>query len=271
VDFLLADRAARITFRRDMGLFDIFKAKPKGKAGHSERPKPVDKVDKEIARFADSVHKRAANYDRQEALEALAKIGTPDAAAAMLKRFTFAIDPSITDQEEKEQAFRAIVGVGAGALPAIKEFCTKAESVTYPLKMMREILDDEQYVGEVIAMLGKWDTEYDRNVDPKIQLIEALEHIKDARVRPAVERFLEDVNEPARFQAVTTLLAQDAAESAGPLAVALAREEAVRTINRIAEGLVARGWPIPEPERAKLAPKLPRGFAVDDAGVVRRR
>jgi hypothetical protein len=161
--------------------------------------------------------------------------------------------------------------VGDGALPAIKEFAAKAESVTYPLKMMRELLDDERFVGEVIAMLEKWDTEYDRNVDPKIQLIEALEHIKDARVRPAVERFLEDVNEPARFQAVTTLLAQDAPESAGPLAVALAREEAVRTINRITEGLVARGWSVPEGERVKLAPKLPRGFIVADDGVVRRR
>lgn len=252
-----------------MGLFDIFKAKPKTtKAGQSERPKGVDK---EIARYAESVHKRAANYDRQEALEALAKIGTADAAAALLRRFTFVIDPSITDQEEKEQAFRAIVSVGVHALPAIKEFAVKAESVTYPLKMMRELLDDEQYVGEVIAMLEKWDTEYDRNVDPKIQLIEALEHVKDARVRAAVERFLEDVNEPARFQAVTTLLAQDAPESAGPLAKALAREEAARTINRIAEGLVSRGWPVPEPERASLPPKLPRGFTVGDDGVVRRR
>lgn len=251
-----------------MGLFDIFKNKPKGKAGGSERPKPLDK---DVARFADNVYKRAANYDRQEALEGLAKIGTAEAASALLKRFTFVIDPSITDQEEKEQAFRAVVSVGTDALPAIRDFAAKAESVTYPLKMMRELLDDEAFIGEVIAMLEKWDTEYDRNVDPKIQLIEALEHVKDPRVRPAVERFLEDVNEPARFQAVTTLLAQDAAESAGPLAKALAREEAVRTQNRIAEGLAARAWPIPEEERKSLAPKLPRGFTVGDDGVVRRR
>src|SRR5207244_9112500 len=102
-------------------------------------------------------------------------------------------------------------------------------------------------------------------------LNEALEHIEDARVRPAVERFLEDVNEPARFQAATTLLAQDAAESAGPLAKALAREEAARTINRIADGLATRGWPVPDAERKLLAPKLPRAFTVGDDGVVRRR
>lgn len=251
-----------------MGLFDLFKAKPRTKAGGSERPKAVDR---DVARYAENLHKRAANYDRQEAMDGLSKIGTADAAAALLKRFTFVIDPSITDQEEKEQAFRAIVGVGPDALPAIREFCIKAESVTYPLKMMRELLDDDAFVGEVISMLEKWDTEYDRNVDPKIQLIEALEHVQDARVRPAVERFLEDVNEPARFQAVTTLLAQDAAQSAGLLAKTLVREEAMRTVNRIAEGLATRQWPVPEAERKALAGRLPRNFVLGDDGVVRRR
>lgn len=246
-----------------MGLFDFFKPK----SGNTERPKPADK---NVARYADAISKKAQNYDRQEALDALCKVGNAEAATALLKRYTFVVDPSITDQEEKETAFRGIVSVGKDALPAIREFCVKAESITWPLRMMREMLSDEDYVGEVLKMLGKWDTEYDRNPDPKIQLISALESVKDPRINEGVTRFLEDVHEPTRFHAVTTLLSQDDASAAGPLARALVREEANRTINRIAEGLQQRGWPVPEADRAGLDDKLTRGFRLDADGRVVR-
>lgn len=249
-----------------MGLFDFFKGKPAGKAGGSDRPK----ADKNVSRYAEAISKKAQNFDRQEAIDNLAKLGTPEAAAALLKRYTFSNDPSITDQEEKETAFRGIVAAGEGALPAIREFCVKAESLTWPLRMMRELLDEEAYVGEVIKLLEKWDTEYDRNPDPKLQLINALEEVKDARVRGAVERFLEDVHEPTRFHAVTTLLAQGDPEAAGPLARALVREEAMRTKNRIADGLAARGWVVPEADRKGLDDALPGAFRLGEDGKVTR-
>ncbi len=248
-----------------MGLFDFFKGKQK--AGAGERPKSGDR---NVARYADAISKKAQNYDRQEALEQLAKIGSADAAAALLKRYAFVVDPSITDQEEKETAFRGVVSVGTDALPAIREFCKKAESLTWPLRMMREILDDEAYVAEITGLLESFDTEYARNPDPKVQLISSLESVKDPRIAEAVTRFLEDVYEPARFHAVTTLLAQDDPAAAGPMARALAREEANRTINRIAEGLAAKGWSIPEEDRGAVSSKLPRGYSLDPDGRVVR-
>ncbi len=248
-----------------MGLFDFFKGK--GKAGPSERPPKG--ADRNTARYAEAISKKAQNYDRQEAIDALAKLGTADAAAALLKRFMFVVDPSITDQEEKETAFRAIVSAGKDALPAIREFCQRAESLTWPLRMMRELLDEQGYVAEILTLLEKWDTEYARNPDPKVQLLSALEDVKDARVRPAVERFLEDVHEPTRFTAVTTILAQGDPEAAGALARALVREEAVRTQNRIAEGLAMHRWEIPDEARAGVDDKLSRGFRLDGGRVLR--
>jgi hypothetical protein len=249
-----------------MGFFDFLKS-GKGKAGASERP-PGDKT---LTRFADAISKRAQNYDRQEALDALCKMHTAESAAALLKRFTFVIEPSITDQEEKESAFRGVVAAGEAGLPAIREFCLRAESLSWPLRMLREILDEEAYVTEVLSLLTRWDTEYDRNPDPKLHLLATLEEHKNPRVREAVERFLEDVHEPSRFHAATTLLAQDDAGAAGPLARALVKEEAARTINRIAEGLATRGWVIPEADREALAERLPRGYSLSEDGVVIRR
>ncbi len=66
------------------------------------------------------------NYDRQEAIEALAAMGTSDAAEVLLKRFTFHIDPSITDQEEKDSAFRGILRAGDQAVEPVRAFAAKA-------------------------------------------------------------------------------------------------------------------------------------------------
>ncbi|MBI2394286.1 MAG: HEAT repeat domain-containing protein [Deltaproteobacteria bacterium] len=251
-----------------MSWFDFFTAKSTAvQAGVNKRARSTGSA---VRRYAPEISKKAQPHDRQAAIDALAKIGSAEAAAVLLKRYTFSIDPSITDQDERDTAFRGIIAAGHDALPAIRDFCANAESVTWPLRMMRELLDDPELVDEIIELLEAWDTEYHRNPDPKVQLIGALERVKDARVRPAVERFLEDFHEPARFHAVITLLAQDAPEAAGPLARALVREEAVRTQDRIAEGLAMRGWVVPAADRALLAERLPRGYRLDRDGRVVR-
>ena len=60
-------------------------------------------------------------------------------------RFTFYVDPTITDQEEKEAASRGIVAAGEAALPAIREYCKKAESLTWPLKTLKQIVGEDAW------------------------------------------------------------------------------------------------------------------------------
>jgi HEAT repeat protein len=244
-----------------MGLFDLFKGGDKKKAGGKANP---------AAKWADRVEKRAQNYDRQEAIQALAEMGTPEAVAVLLKRFTFHMDPSITDQEEKESAFRGILRAGQGALEPVRAFAAKAESLAWPMKIVKELVSDDEYVEELLRWLSRWDTEYAKFVDPKVQILTALEEQKHPRVREGVERFLEDVNEPARFHAVAALLAQDDAEAAPALAHLLGDEESVRVRTKIAEGLTARGWPVPDEEREAVARALPPTFTIHDGRVSKR-
>src|SRR5271166_601922 len=102
-----------------MGLFDRF------------RGASADKKASPAAKWADRVEKRAQNYDRQEAIQALSEMATSDAAEVLLKRFTFHIDPSITDQEEKDSAFRGILRVGKGAIEPVRTFAARAESLAW--------------------------------------------------------------------------------------------------------------------------------------------
>ncbi len=198
----------------------------------------------EAAKWADRVEKRAQNYDRQEAIQALADMGSSEAVEVLLKRFTFHMDPSITDQEEKESAFRGILRAEKNAVAPVRAFAAKAESLAWPMKVIQELVSDEEYVEELLKWLSRWDTEYAKFVDPKVQILAALEEHKHASIRAEVERFLEDVNEPARFHAVAALLAQEDASAAEPLGRLLADEESVRVRNKAAEGLFQRGWPV---------------------------
>jgi len=248
--------------------------------------KPVDKKLASLAKTAAA--KRAQPYDRDEAIRGLIELGTASAAAALLKRFTLQIDPSITDQEEKQRAFDGIVAIGKGTqgkrladegkdpkrisdeplsaeeiaelrdavVSSTREYCYRAENLTWPLKVLRALLDDAAYQAELLGLLARFDTEYTRNIEPKINLLDELEALLDDAVREAVEPYLDDVNETVRFHAVETVFRQSNPASL-PALVAMAKvEESVRVINKVCDGLVRQGWTVPAELRDALGEAL---------------
>ena len=169
-----------------------------------------------------------------------------------MKRFTFVMDPSITDQEEKDAAFAGVLRAGREAVEPVRAFAAKAESLAWPMRIIKELVSEEEYVDELLLWLSQWDTEYAKFVDPKVQILVSLEDHKNPKIADAVVRFLGDVNEPARFHAVTTLLAQDEPRMVTPLLRVLDEEESVRVRIRVADGLAARGSII---QRATAMPR----------------
>ncbi len=263
-----------------MGLFDFFK-RDRG-ADTGEAKEPGDRKLESLGKKASD--KRAQAYDRDEALRALIDLGTPGAAGALLKRFKVQVDPSITDNEEKQMAFDGIVAIGKGhkgrrvedegknpkemstepltnedvdklrdaVVEHCKEYCGRAENLTYPLKVIRELHDDEGYAREVLSLLSEHDTEYTRNVEPKVNLLAALEGLEREDVRKAVAEYLDDVNETVRFHAVQTTFTLGDDASLGALVELMKNEESVRIKNRVCDGIVAAGWTIPEDLREPL-------------------
>jgi HEAT repeat protein len=254
-----------------MGLFDFFskdksekKSDKKGEGEGASKKGAPKKSDRELARLGKLVAtKLSQNYDRQEAIEELGKLGTAEAAALLLKRFDWLMEPSITDQEEKEAAARGIVAAGEEALDPIREYCKKAESLTWPLKVLRQVVPEERYVEELLSVLDLFDTEYVRNPEPKIQLITLLEEFPSEDVRVAIEPFVQDASEPVRFSAVTTVFAMKNEESAHALIAALEEEESLRVKNRLAQNFVDLGWDVPEDLVATAKQHLPPGYRVD--------
>ena len=279
-----------------MGLFDFFK-KSDNKADKLGQKPP--QVRREVARFADTAaNKRAQNYDRMEAIVGLADLAQPlqneaelektekgraqleehektriDAAAALLHRFKFVIDPTITDAEEKQVAFEGIQGVGKGILEPLRKFAEKAESLAWPIKILKSAHGDDEdaIVAELLEWLKKWDTEYAKFVDPKVQLLVELEEHKDARILEATKDFLLDVNETSRYHAVGCALTQNDDAAIPSLVDMFIDEESLRIRNRVCEGFMQRSWVIPEDKRADMRKFLPSEYSIDGEGKIRRK
>jgi HEAT repeat protein len=250
-----------------MGLFDFLgKKRQDGDAA----PTVKKSSSKDVSKLARVVgEKMAQNYDRQEAIEELSKMGTPEAAEALLKRFGFSMEPSITDQEEKEAAIEGIVAAGKGAILPLRRYAKKAEGLTWPLRALKRIVGEGEMVPELLALLEQFDTEYMRNPEPKIQLISVLEEYPCEEVRVAVEPFLTDVNEPVRFNAVGTVFAVNDPKSTPAFVAALAEEESLRIKNRIAAGLAQRSWAVGPELLDTVKRALPEDFSVDGERVKR--
>jgi hypothetical protein len=244
-----------------LGLFDIFS---KSKEERPKSAKDVTRLERLVA------NKLSQNYDRQEAIEELSKIGSAASARALLKRFDWQLDPSITDQEEKENCLRGIVAAGEDALEPLRDYCKKAESLTWALKVLKEIVPPERLTEELLSLLDQFDTEYVRNVEPKVQLLRVLEEHPTEDVRVAVEPFLTDANEMVRFTAVNTTFAVNDAASAPALVAALVAEESLRVRNRISERLAERAWAVPAELVDACRGALPSEFKLENGRIVRR-
>ena len=238
-----------------MGLFDVFKG---GGGG----------LKKHVARVA---NKRAQKHERWESIQVLAADGSDEALRALLTRFTVRVDPSITDGEEKNEAFHAIAQHGEAALEPVRDFLNSAENLAWPLKLLREIQTEEQVTTILLELLSRMDTEYERDPQKKIDLIASFEEHKDPRIVEAVIRFLDDMNETVRFHAAGAILAQDEADAAlDALTKAFLAEESVRVRMRMLDGYVERGWKLAD-VKEEATKKMPRGYSLGKKGEVRKK
>ena len=256
---------------------------------------------REVARFADTAaNKRAQNYDRLEAIAGLADLAQPlkneadlektekgraqleehektrvDAAARCSIASSSSIDPTITDAEEKQVAFEGIQGVGKNILTPLRAFVEKHqnESISWPIKILKSAYadDEEAMVGELLSWLEKWDTEYAKFVDSKVQLLVELEEHKDPRILEATTDFLLDVNETSRFHAVGCAISQANEAAIAPLVDMFIDEESLRIRNRVCEGFMTRSWAVPEDKRQDMRKFLPSEYSIDGEGKIRRK
>jgi len=209
--------------------------------------------------------------ERIHAIEALADIGTEEAVTALLQRFTFRIDQSIGDEEEKQLVSDGLIRLGPVSVPPIIAFLTKENAPFWPIHALRQIVGDDATIGHLITIMDGMEAIFDRDVERKIELVSNLREFKDPRVRERLLGLLSDDNEELRVHALEGL-ADLGQEEMGNLLVdrLLDDRETQRVRTAILDLLIEKGWKLKH-RKDEIRKSIPEAYWVDDVGVIHRR
>src|SRR5437868_5707092 len=147
--------------------------------------------------------------NRQGAIEELGALKTEAAVEALLLRYTFRVDPGITDDEEKARVLALIVQAGAeAALPAVKRFILGRDEISWPLRALSDLLPEAEVVKFLVEVARKVGSEYSRVPEKKVLLLHALKMHKAAEITPVVLPFLEDMDDEVQIAAAEVIAQQ---------------------------------------------------------------
>lgn len=211
--------------------------------------------------------------ERGYIIEQLRDLRTPEAVRVLLKRYADSAPNTTVDLEEKERVYDVLVELGAetsfSVVEIIREHLRKVdEHVNWPLKVLSDLLDYDEFVAFMAELLHDCSPEYKQNPEKKQELILRAQELQSPDLATELVRFLEDMNETVRFLAVEAVIGQEKPEeTVEPLAAMLAREESLRIVQKLAEAFNAQqNWKVPESLRAEVAEALPSEFGVHDQG-----
>ena len=243
-----------------MGLFDFFKSDARG-------ARQVERWRKRL------MNKYQQTQERQRAIDALCQMGTDEAIAALLGRFTYRTEQSIVDEEEKQLVYERIVAFGDRAVPALEAYVGKQVALFWAVKALREIVGPERTAGVLLDALDQVEDSFGVNRERREVLVDNLRMFADdPRVYQKLLELVRDEDEEIVIRAVDGLSAREDDPNVPAVVVPLLLdpETSFRLRTLILELVLEKGWNVKRFKR-QLKDKLPEGYFIDDTGVVRRR
>ncbi len=215
------------------------------------------------------IHGEAAT--RVAAMERLASWRTPEAAAALLRRFTVQTPQASMDLEEKQYAVKLLAQMGRIALEPILAFLKVEPDVTFPVKALKQILSPEEFHQSLTSVLTQLSTGYTRWPEAKAVLIGNLPDDAFPQVVDTVLRSLEDEDDDVCIAAIDYLVRNgDETVREKLLQTFLDAEARPRVRGRILDHFYEREWPV-KGYRKKVEEAIALPFYLTSKGTVKRR
>ncbi len=243
-----------------MGLKDLF-------AGWSS--KSSDKtLSKHIARLSSQ---NAQHEDRLRSAEILVEMDTEEAYLGLLKRYDMTLEKGYMDRDEKAYVKELLVSRGKAVVEPIRKFMLQSESVSWPERILSEVLGDESEVVTILLDVLEAERDAGDMKGPKrAKLLSLLlKYPKDPRIGEMAASLLHDFDESVRFTAVEVIDAQEDDRFVKDLVEVMVgeEEESTRVRMRILEMLVRHKWPVGR-WRPRVAAWLPEGYAVKGKRII---
>ena len=211
--------------------------------------------------------------NRQGAIEELGALKTEAAVEALLLRYTFRVDPGITDDEEKARVLALITQAGDIALGPVKRFISSRDEISWPLRALDGLLPEAEVVKFLVEVARKVGGEYSRVPEKKVLLLHALSAHKSPEIAPAVLPFLDDMDDEVQIAAAEVIARQQDPIGREPLIQHFlkAHEGNNARVREALAGLLAdSGWDV-KGYTPKVEAALPQGYKLDSRGKLARK
>jgi len=208
---------------------------------------------------------------RVAAMERLASWGTPESAAALLRRFTVQTPQASMDLEEKQYGVRLLAEMGRAAVDPILNYLRTEPDVTFPTRALRDILSTDEFHEALKDILSGLSTGYTRWPEAKAVLITNLSDEAFLQVVETVLRFLEDEDDDVCIAAID-YLARNGDETIREklLQIFLEAEARPRVRGRILDHFYEREWTV-KGYRKKMEEAIELPYYLTSKGTVKRR
>ncbi|HYS11628.1 MAG TPA: HEAT repeat domain-containing protein [Myxococcales bacterium] len=211
--------------------------------------------------------------NRQGAIEELGGLKTEAAIEALLTRYTFRVDPGITDDDEKARVLALISQAGEVALNPVKRFIQTRDEISWPLRALEALLPEAEVVKFLVEVAKKVGGEYSRVPEKKVLVLHALSNRRSPEIAPAVLPFLEDMDDEVQIAAAEVVVKQQDPAGREPLIQHFlkAHESSNARVREALSGLLAdSGWDV-KGYTPKVEAALPAGYKLDSKGKVVRK
>jgi len=211
--------------------------------------------------------------NRQGAIEELGGLKTEAAIDALLSRYTFRVDPGITDDDEKARVLALLTQAGDVALAPVKRFISSRDEISWPLRALEGLLPEAEVVKFLVEVATKIGGEYSRVPEKKVLLLHALSAHRSPDIAPAVLPFLDDMDDEVQIAAAEVIVKQQHPAGREPLIQQFLRADGGSNarVREALSGLLAdSGWDV-KGYTPKVEAALPQGYKLDSRGKVLRK
>ena len=234
-----------------------------------DSPKKIAKLEKRI------LDQHQQTQVRQESLDELVSIGTPEALGSLVRRLGFNFRDSIKNEQEKRWVHNTLVQhFGPRAIGPLTKFISNEQTISAAIRTLGELVDESALVELLVTVLTGYDPQDHRSIEARMQIVDALADIQDPRVVPAVIPYALDHDDDVRIKSMDLLhervgKGHDHYDAVAAVLVEVLKDPMAsgRITRRAAEALVSLEADI-SAQATDLAEFVPEGYRFGDAGAL---
>tara|TARA_Y100001968_G_scaffold331431_1_gene386090 strand:+ start:4400 stop:5140 length:741 start_codon:yes stop_codon:yes gene_type:complete len=225
--------------------------------------------DRMVGRLVSRNHQ---SEERMAVIEELARMDSPEADAALFRRWDMMADKKREDVAEKEYLADVLTAKGEQVLEHLRAHNDRSANVTWPLQVLRRIAGEEAVLEEILRVLA---AEQQRlasfKPEKKVRLLQLLSDFDDPAIEAPAQISLGDFDETVRWEAVQQLGRLGSDEACNALIDRLGHEDedSLRVRRGIVTALFERQFKVLS-RRDEVVPYLDDEFRIGPKGTLIR-